>query len=293
MMGRLVEARRMFERNIAEFDMCNEAESLATRAQGQDAGVTGMAYRGWTLWALGCPDMAKASAGAALHRAEAIGHPYSRAYASYYASVLHAFRCEPVVAHTHAERCLALSQERGFGHWRSLSRIVRGICANQLDPSSDSLATVGSELAEFVGTGYQYAITALYALLAQAFLAKHQPAPAREIISKGLATAERTSERFFEAEFLRLKARTLVIEGGPGVLTNAQKLLEESLSVAQSQKARSLELRAAADLARLHRDQGRRAEARDLLAPVYGWFTEGFDTQGLKEAQALLDALDA
>ena len=293
MMGRLVEARRMFERNIAEFDMCNEAESLATRAQGQDAGVTGMAYRGWTLWALGCPDMAKASAGAALHRAEAIGHPYSRAYASYYASVLHAFRCEPVVAHTHAERCLALSQEHGFGHWRSLSRIVRGICANQLDPSSDSLATVGSELAEFVGTGYQYAITALYALLAQAFLAKHQPAPAREIISKGLATAERTSERFFEAEFLRLKARTLVIEGGPGVLTNAQKLLEESLSVAQSQKARSLELRAAADLARLHRDQGRRAEARDLLAPVYGWFTEGFDTQGLKEAKALLDALDA
>jgi predicted ATPase len=150
---------------------------------------------------------------------------------------------------------------------------------------------VNSELAEFVGTGYLYAVTALYALLSQGFLAKHQLAPAREIIIKGLATAERTSERFFEAELLRLNARALVLEGGPGALIEAQKLLEQSLEVARSQKARSLELRAATDLARLRRDQGRLTEARDLLAPVYSWFTEGFDTQDLKEAKALLDEL--
>ena len=77
------------------------------------------------------------------------------------------------------------------------------------------------------------------------------------------------------------------------MFTEAQKLLEESLAVARSQKAQSLELRAAADLARLHRGQGCLAEARDLLAPVYGWFTEGFDTQDLKEAKALLDSIDA
>jgi len=292
-MGRLVEARRMIERGLAEFDMCNEAESLATRAAGRDVGVAEMAVLGWTLWALGYPDMARAKVGAALQRAEVIGDPHSQAFASYYASVLHAFRCEPSVAHTYAERCLALSEEHGFGHWRNLSRTVRGICANQLDPSSDSLATVSSELAEFVGSVYQFAITALCALLSQALLAKPQLAPAGEIISKGLATAEQNSERIFEAEFLRLKARALVLDGGPGALTDAQKLLEESLAVAQGQNARSLELRTAADLARLHRDQGRRAEARDLLAPVYGWFTEGFDTQDLKEAKALLDALRA
>src|SRR5262249_52767694 len=168
---------------------------------------------------------------------------------------------------------------------------VRGICANQLDPSADSLATVSSELAEFVGTGHQFAITAPFALLSQALLAKHQLAPAGEIISKGLATAEQSSERIFEAEFLRLKARALVLDGGPGALTDAQKLLEESLAVAQNQNARSLELRATTDLARLHRDQGRCSEARGLLAPVYGWFIEGFDTQDLKEAKALLDEL--
>ena len=185
----------------------------------------------------------------------------------------------------------ALSEEHGFGHWRNLSGTVRGICANQLDPSSDSLATVGSELAEFVGSVYQFAITALYALLSQAFLAKHQLMPAREIISKGLASAEQNSERMFNAEFFRQNARALVIEGGACVSTNAQKLLEESLAIAHGQQARSLELRAAADLARLYRDQGRRAEARDLLAPVYGWFTEGFDTPDLKDAKTLLDEL--
>ena len=290
-MGRLVEARRMIERGLAEFDMCNEAESLATRAAGRDVGVAGMAVLGWILWALGYPDMAMARMGAALQRAEAIGDPHSQAFASYYASVLHAFRCEPAVAHTHAGRCLALSEEHGFGHWRNLSRTVRGICANQLDPSSDSLATVGSELAEFVGSVYQFAITALYALLSQAFLAKHQLMPAREIISKGLASAEQNSERMFNAEFFRQKARALVIEGGACVSTNAQKLLEESLAIAHGQQARSLELSAAADLARIYRDQGRRAEARDLLAPVYGWFTEGFDTPDLKDAKTLLDEL--
>ena len=187
----------------------------------------------------------------------------------------------------------ALSEEHGFGHWRNLSGTVRGICANQLDPSSDSLATVGSELAEFVGSVYQFAITALYALLSQAFLAKHQLMPAREIISKGLASAEQNSERMFKAEFLRQKARALVIEGGICASTNAQKLLEQSLEVARSQKARSLELRAATDLAWLRRDQGRLTEARDLLAPVYSWFTERFDTPDLKEVEALLNAVGA
>ena len=293
LMGRLVEAQRMFERNLAEFDMCDEAENLATRAAGQDAGVAAMALIGWITWLLGYPDTARARVGASLQRAEAIGHPHSEAYASYYASVLHALCREPAVAHMHAERCLALAEEHGFGLWRSLSRAVGGICANQLDPSADSLANVNSELAEFVGTGYLYAVTALYALLSQALLAGHQLAPAREIGIKGLATAQRTSERFFEAELLRLNARALVLESGPGMLTEAQKVLEQSLAVARSQKARSLELRAAADLARLHRDQGCLAEARDLLVPVYGWFTEGFDTQDIKEAKTLLDSLDA
>src|SRR6516225_5097993 len=173
-MGRLAEARRTLERSINGLDVSDEAGGLATRAAGRDASVASMAMMGWTLWLLGYPDMGRAVAGAALQRAEAIGRPHTQAYAAYYASVLHALCCEPIVARTHAERCLALSEEHNFGHWGNLSRAVRGICANQLDPSADSLAAVSSELAEFVGSVYQFAITALYALLSQAFLAKHQ-----------------------------------------------------------------------------------------------------------------------
>src|SRR5262249_35950189 len=123
-MGRLAEARRILECSINRLDICDEAGSLATRAAGRDAGVASMAMMGWTLWLLGYPDAARAGAGAALKRAKAIGRPHTQAYAAYYASVLHAFCCEPSVAHAHAERCLALSEEHGFGHWSKLSRAV-------------------------------------------------------------------------------------------------------------------------------------------------------------------------
>src|SRR5215472_7597225 len=96
-MGRLAEARRILESSINGLDTCDEAGSLATRTTGRDAGVASMAMMGWTLWLLGYPDVARAAAGAALQRAEAIGRPHTQAYAAYYASVLYAFCCEPSV----------------------------------------------------------------------------------------------------------------------------------------------------------------------------------------------------
>ena len=103
-----------------------------------------------------------------------------------------------------------------------------------------------------------------------------------------MQTVERTGERWLEAELYRHKGQLLVRQGHPEA---AEELYRKALSVAEEQEAKLWELRAAASLARLRRDQGRRAEARDLLAPVHGWFTEGFDTQDLKEAKAPLDEL--
>jgi hypothetical protein len=291
MMGRLSEARATIERHIAEFDACDEAEKLATQSAGQDAGTAGMAVMAWILWGLGYLDMARASMAAALQRAEALGHPHTQAYACYYASVLHALLCEPAVAHAHAERCLTLSEEHSFGQWRNLSRAVHGICANLLDPLLDSLLAVRGELDDYVGTGYQFGITALYVLLAQALLTRRHLAPVQEVIFKGLATAGRTSEQIFGAELLRLKARALPFVGEPNATTNPEPLLGDALTIARGQHARTLELRAARDLASVWRDGGRYTEARDLLTPIYGWFTEGFDTPDLKEAKALLDEL--
>ena len=213
----------------------------------------------------------------------------TQAYASYYASVFHALRRELEVACSHAERCLVLSEEHGFGHWRNLASAVRWSCANLRDFATDSLATMHRELGGYAGAEYQLGITAIYVLLSAALAKRGELTSASEIISKGLATAERTSERIFEGELLRLQAQVLMADGAVDAAANAQVALEKALSIARGQHSRLLELRAARDLAALWRDQGKREAARDLLAPVYGWFTEGFDTLDLKEAKTLLD----
>jgi predicted ATPase len=118
-----------------------------------------------------------------------------------------------------------------------------------------------------------------------------QPEAALEVTEQGLATAVHNAERIFEAELYRLKARALLARGGSDARTSARPLLDQALMTASSQHARSLELRAATDLAALAIDQGRRDEARAILAPIYAWFTEGLDTQDLKEAKAVLDQL--
>jgi hypothetical protein len=280
----------VIERNVSEFEACDEDEKLATRTAGQDAGTAGLSVMAWGLWALGHADLAAARMAAAVQRADAIAHPHTRAYASYYASVLHALRREPKVAYSHAERCLVLSDEHGFGHWRTLASAVRWSCTVLHE---SALAVSQPELSGYAGAQYQLGITALYLLLSEALIERRELSSAFGFISKGLQTTERTNERLFEGEFLRLQAHALMAQGAVNAAENAQVVLQKALMIARSQHARSLELRAARDLATLWRDGGRRDDARDLLAPIYGWFTEGFDTLDLKEAKALLGALAA
>jgi class 3 adenylate cyclase/predicted ATPase len=290
-MGRLTGAREAIERAVEAFDASSEEERLAARAAGQDAGVADLALMSWPLWLLGHADTAITRMGAAIQRADAISHPHSQAYACYYASILHTLRGELLTAQGYAERCLTLSEEHGFQQWRGLAHAIRGICATLLDTSSSAFEEIRGALDEYRGAGYQLGITALYVLLCPALLLSHKYEAALELIEQGLATTSRNSERIFEAELYRLKARTLLLRGGPDARTEAHSLLDQALTTAKNQHAKALELRAAMDLAALWIDQGRREEALDLLAPIYAWFTEGFDTQDLKEAKALLDQM--
>jgi class 3 adenylate cyclase/tetratricopeptide (TPR) repeat protein len=290
-MGRLTGAREAIERAVEAFDASSEEERLAARAAGQDAGVADLALMSWPLWLLGHVDTAITRMAAAIQRADAISHPHSQAYACYYASILHALRGELLTAQGYAERCLTLSEEHGFRQWRGLAHAVRGICVTLLDPSSSALEEVGGALDEYRGAGYQLGITALYVLLCPAFLSSHKCEAALDLIEQGLATTNRNSERIFEAELYRLKACALLVRGAPGARIEAQSLLDQALTTARSQHAKAIELRAARDLAALWIEEGRRQQALDLLAPIYAWFTEGFETQDLKEAKALLDQL--
>ena len=290
-MGHLTAAREAIERAVDAFNASSEEERLAARAAGQDAGVADLSLMSWALWLLGHVDTAITRMVAAFQRADSIEHPHTQAYACYYASILHALRGELTIAHGHAERCLTLSEEHGFRQWRGLAHAVRGICAMMLGPSPGALEEVRSALDGYRGAGYQLGITALYVLLCPALLLGHEFEAALDLIERGLETANRNSERIFEAELYRLKARVLLDRGGPDAATEAQSLLDQALITARSQQAKALELRAARDLAALWIDQGRREEARHVLARIYGWFTQGFETQDLKEAQALFEQL--
>ena len=290
--GQIVEAGVVIERAFDAFNNSSEDDRLAALAAGQDAGVADLALMSWTVWLLGQPDTAAARIDAALQRADAINHPHSQAYACYYASVVYALRDQPDVARAHAERCLALSETHGFRQWHGLSRAIRGICATMLDETSGRLDDVTAALEEYRNAGYQLGITALYTLLSSVLLLRGQTDAALEIIERGLSTVDHNGERLFEAELYRLKARALPNSGMQNAGTAEMRaLLERALLTAQQQGAKSIELRVARDLAQWWLSQSRKDKARDVLAPICDWFTEGAQIRTLKDARALLSTL--
>jgi predicted ATPase/class 3 adenylate cyclase len=293
-MGRPAEARVMTERFLETFEASTEQDQLAARAAGQDARAAGLALLSWELWVLGQPDTAAAHAAAAVERAEAVDHPHSRAYATYYAAVLHALRGETAIAEDFAARCRSLAETHGFGQWLGLSRAVLGICAAQAEPSSASLrlAEVGEALSAYRLAGYQLGITALYVLLCPALLVAGQAEAALEHLDESLTIARDKSEQIFLAELLRQKARVLRATRGPTNTAEPEALLLEALDAARRQQARMLELRAARDLASLWSAAGRRREAKALLGEAYQAFDEGHETADLSQARAWLEELD-
>ena len=137
-------------------------------------------------------------------------------------------------------------------------------------------------------TGAEIKVPYYFSLLAEAHRRASRIAEGTSLLKRALALVERTDERWYEAELYRARAEAVMSSSDRG---NAERWLHRALGTAQRQSARFWELRAANSMARLWCDQGERARARDLLAPIYGWFTEGFDTRDLKEARALLDEL--
>jgi predicted ATPase len=162
-----------------------------------------------------------------------------------------------------------------------------------MDPSAGTLEEVRGVLDRYRNAGYQLGITALYVLLCPMLLLRGEGKAALNVIEQGLWVATHNGERIFEAELHRLKARALIVSGVPDDGTGVQSSLDQALRTARSQHARSLELRAAKDLAALWLSEGRRDEALALLRPVHAWFSEGFETRDLREAKRLLDQLQA
>jgi len=288
-LGCFVDAREVIERATELFSTSQETDKVAARAVGQDAGVAILAFMSWVLWMLGDVDTAVVRMAAALERADELRDAHTQAFAWYYASVLHALRGEPVIAQGYAERCLDMSEQRGFRQWLRLSSAIRGVCGVTLEASASRLDEVAAALDDYQQAGYQLGTTGQFALVASALILCKEPEAALERIDRGLSNVTRSDERYFEAELYRLKARALLMRGAMDA--EVESLLDRALQTARSQQAKSFELRAAADLAKVWMHQDKPAEALDLLGPVYARFTEGFNTPDMKNAKALFTEL--
>jgi predicted ATPase len=255
---------------------------------GHDPGVCACLNAAWIEWLLGYPDKALDSINDGVRLAERLAHPLSLHYAFFYGAVLHLFRREPelVLPHVRAgelvasEQRLALYMEPDI--LRSGALLDRGAVRQAAASLRESFAARHAIGRRLHGP-YQLA------LLSEGLARAGDRDGAVAALAEAEAAIETSGQRWWEAEISRLRGMLLLSSQR---FTKCEACFERALDVARQQQARSLELRAATSLARLWGEQGRRAEARDLLAPVYGWFTEGFETADLVEAKSLLSKLE-
>jgi predicted ATPase len=225
---------------------------------------------------------------AALALSQRLAHVQSLAFAQNFAALLHNWRREFAAARLHAEAVIAAAREHHLAQELGMGVVCRDFALVGLGRRREGIAQLRASLAAWDATGARLHRTVWLGFLAEACLWTGQFDDARSALDRATETAAVTGEAHYQAELHRLRGAVLAESGD---IAEAVSWLQRAIDTAHTQQAKSLELRAATSLARLWRDQGRRPEARDLLAPVYGWFTEGFDTQDLKDAKALLDEL--
>jgi class 3 adenylate cyclase/predicted ATPase len=252
------------------------------------AGVVCRLYSAWTLWSLGYPDRGLKRLETALALGQRLAHANSLAFTQNFASLLHCFRREFDAARTQAEATIALARDHPLPQWLAEAIICRGFALVGLGQPLDGIAQIRTGLIGWNETGCHLFDAQWLGFLAEAYLRAGEFDDAITSLDRAAETTAKTGECHYQAELNRLRGVVLAKTGEDG---EAAFWFRQAIDTACRQQAKSLELRAATSLAQLWRTQGRRTEAHDLLAPVYGWFTEGFETADLKDARALLDEL--
>ena len=236
---------------------------------------------------LGFPQQAMKLGAEAVTLARSLSHPYSLAVAMWHCAIVLQVGHHRRSSRDLATELLELSQEHDFPMTRGAGMFLLGWASADAGELGQGIALMEQGLALF-SAGRRVTRPYMLAVLASAKADFGNPGEGLELLKDALASTEVSGERWWLAELHRLRGRLL---GARGQHDESEACFRRAIEVSSGQRARVLELRAATSLARLWSDQGRNAEARDLLAPIYGWFTEGFDTLDLKEAKILLDAL--
>jgi predicted ATPase len=286
--GDIAEARAHYTQALALYDPA-EHRPLAMRF-GIDSRVSALSMRSSTLWLLGYPEAAQADIDHAIKEAREIGQAASLMLALGLTNYAQLLCGNHVAAKAFADELLALADEKGASLRRAEAMFQRGCVMALTGSTPDAVQMIISGVAAWRATGATVWTPLHMLFLANAHASLGQFDDAWRCIGEAMAASESSKETWCDADVHRVAGEIVLLSGEPDT-AKAEAYFERALAVARQQQAKSFELRAAMSMARLWRDQGKRGEARDLLTPIYGWFTEGFDTLDLKEAKALLDEL--
>jgi predicted ATPase/class 3 adenylate cyclase len=298
--GELLTARAHLEQGLAYYDL--QQHRTHAFVYGVDPAMVCLSYLGWTLWCLGYPEQALKRCEEAISHAQQLSHPHSLVFALSCTASLRQYRRESQAGQKLAEQIISLSTEEGFSHWLALGAIIRGWALAEQGQKESILPQMHQALTAYRTMGTEMILPYHFSLAAEVQRHLGQIEDGLQTVAEALALTNKTEERWYEAELHRLKGELALCTGEEANLpdstsqilnpeSEAEECFLRAIAIAQKQQAKSLELRAVMSLARLWQRQGKTAEARQRLAEIYGWFTEGFDTKDLQEAKGLLEEL--
>ena len=286
--GNIVESRAHYNQALALYKPA-EHRPLATRF-GIDAEVAVLIYRSHALWYLGYPEAARADVDHALENGREMRQTATLMLALTLAGWISIHCRNHTEANAEAQELIALAEEKGALLWKAYGMMIQGSASTLIGKAADAVEVLTSGITAYRATGATARMPSYSSYLARAYAELGQLDDAWRCIGEAMTTTETTKETWCEAEVNRI-AGEIALKSPERDAAKAEGYFNRALAVARQQQAKSWELRASMSLARLWRDQGKVQQAGELLAPVYGWFTEGFDTRDLKEAKALLDVL--
>ena len=290
--GNFAEGRTHLDRGVT---LCNvidrDPQSMHLSA---DVRPVILGFRSVAVWSLGFPQAALLDADCALREARKNAHAGTLMHVLSWTSVVSIFRGDHSVAGSRIDELITLANEKSAAQWKALGMLARGMWTLARQPS-EAMLLLSASISAYRSTGSSFVLPWYLSRLGMAYAQLGQFTDAHRAICEALDQIESSGERWCEFEVNRLAGeialKIAASKSTESTPATAESYFQRALTVARDQDAKSWELRAAMSMARLWRDQGKRDEAREVLAPVYGWFTEGFDTLDLKDAKALLDTL--
>ena len=286
-MGDLIAARRNVEQGIALFD---PRQHRLRNWPGGQPGEQCYLYDAFALWMLGYPDQALRRGEEALTLAEELANLANLVNTLAFVALVHVLRRQPAAARRRAEAAMEMSAEQRNPFFLAYGTVLHGWAQTIQGQIEDGIAEIDRGIAAYRATGSQTWLPYFLALQVETYAQAKRLDDGLASLAEAFAIVDKTEERCWLAELNRIKGELLLVVS-PDNRAEAESCFSQALDIARRQQAKSWELRAAISLARCWRDQGKRVQARGLLAPIYSWFTEGFDTADVKEAKALLDEL--